>query len=91
MDKKNFKIRLLLLPILYFMNLREPRELIVVGMLESKTKVSITHNEIRSWLKAVRSLGLRKINMARRLPKQPKVIRQDEVTPGTQYFHLTNA
>ena len=49
------------------------------------------HKEMSSWLKAVQSLGFRKINMAKRLPKQPKVMRQEEETPGIQYFHFTSS
>lgn len=60
-------------------------------MLERSTQVSMMHKVIKSWLKAVQSLGLRKMNMANRFPKQPKVMRQVEQTPGTQYFHLTNS
>ena len=60
-------------------------------MLERSTQVSMMHKVIKSWLKAVQSLGLRKMNMANRFPKQPKVMRQDEQTPGTQYFHFTSS
>ena len=60
-------------------------------MLERSTQVSMMHKEMSSWLKAVQSLGFRKMNIAKRLPKQPKVIRQEEETPGIQYFHFTSS
>ena len=60
-------------------------------MLDNSTKVSMIHRQIKSWLNAEFNLGFRNTKMAKMFPRKPRLMSTEEVTPGTQYFHLTRS
>ena len=70
-------------------NVRDPNASRVVGMLDIKNNVSVTHKAISNWLKALLILGLCNKNMATQFPRQPRIMRRDDTTPAIQNFHLT--